>query len=672
MKKKETAKIVAIACLVMMLFACLPVKAQVDSWRMYMSYYEPQQIVKANNLLFVRASNGLYSYNLNDQSITTYDKVTGLNDTYISFIAWNQKVKRLIIVYKDANIDVLDTDNNIINISSLYSKSMTQDKTINGVYIYEQHAFIATGFGIVKVNMERAEISESYILDYNVNAVTVSNGNIYARKSDGSVMAATLSKNLIDKSNWQAAAEYPSFDEDRTDWNNYYATVATLKPGGPKYNDFGFLRFYQGKVYGVANSMEVKGSVQVYDGNEWSIYEDDLESTINHRFVGLNAVDIDPLDETHVMVGGQTGIYEYKNGKFVKEYTNDNSPLKTAQTVGGDNKEYVIVTDVKYDKQGNLWCLNSISPSTSLLVLTKDGKWVNCHSQKLMIPEGRSMEDMRSMIFDSDNRLWFGNNYYRTPALITYDVDKNVVDTYTSFINQDGTNVSVSSVRCVVEDLENNLWIGTNAGPLMFERSNINADNAVFTQVKVPRNDGTNYADYLLSGVEVNCIAIDGANRKWIGTNGNGLYLISADNLTQLQHFTTENSSILSDIVRAVVINGTTGEVFIGTENGLCSYIADATTASIEMTDDNVYAYPNPVQPGYDGMITVVGLSYNADVKILSVSGKLIVQGRSNGGTFTWNGCDQNGHRVASGIYMVATATNDGNKGTVCKIAIVR
>ena len=122
----------------------------------------------------------------------------------------------------------------------------------------------------------------------------------------------------------------------------------------------------------------------------------------------------------------------------------------------------------------------------------------------------------------------------------------------------------------------------------------------------------------------------------------------------------------------SIAINRLTGEVFFLTDEGLCSYISDATESTDEMTDDNVYAYPNPVTPDYTGLITVKGLSLNADVKICSSSGKLIAEGRSNGGTFTWDGCDRNGDKVASGIYMVITATSNGNKGTVCKIAIIR
>ena len=100
--------------------------------------------------------------------------------------------------------------------------------------------------------------------------------------------------------------------------------------------------------------------------------------------------------------------------------------------------------------------------------------------------------------------------------------------------------------------------------------------------------------------------------------------------------------------------------------------MSDATAAVDEMKKDDVYAFPNPVPHDYNGLITVRGLSANADVRILSISGKLIANGRSNGGTFTWNGRDLNGNRVASGVYMIATATSEGKKGVVAKIAIVR
>ena len=227
-------------------------------------------------------------------------------------------------------------------------------------------------------------------------------------------------------------------------------------------------------------------------------------------------------------------------------------------------------------------------------------------------------------------------------------------------------------MRCVLEDAYQNLWIGTNVGPLRLTTEQMqNPSEAIFEQIKVPRNDGTNLADYLLAGVDISCMAIDGGGRKWFGTNGNGAYLISADNMKQVKHFLSSNSKLLSNNIESIAIDDKTGEVFFGTDKGLCSYMGDATKPSDNPDNGDAYAYPNPVRPDYKGLITVVGLAYNSDVKVVTTNGILVAKGTSNGGTFTWDGNDLNGKRVASGIYMVQTADQEGNNGTVCKIAIV-
>jgi hypothetical protein len=175
----------------------------------------------------------------------------------------------------------------------------------------------------------------------------------------------------------------------------------------------------------------------------------------------------------------------------------------------------------------------------------------------------------------------------------------------------------------------------------------------------------------LLTGINITHISVDGGNRKWISTTASGAFLISADNMTQIHNFKDDNSNILSNNIYSTAINPQTGRVYFLTDKGLCSYLSNATEPTQEMTKDNVYAYPNPVTSDYTGLITIVGLSYNADVKITTSSGILVAEGRSNGGSFTWDGCDKKGRRVASGIYMVVTATKDGEKGTVCKIAVI-
>ena len=387
-------------------------------------------------------------------------------------------------------------------------------------------------------------------------------------------------------------------------------------------------------------------------------------------FQDFACLDLDPQNPTHIFAGGRTGLYEYNNGRMVKYHNVDNSLLEysTADCI----KNYILTLGVKFDKQGNLWCLNSLAESASILKLSTDGKWESYHKKILVDDNNRSLANLRGLTMDSRGYLWFVNNHWALPSFYCFDPSSDAINYFSNFVNEDGTTITTTGVRCIEEDKEGNMWIGTNVGPLMLLAKDISESNAVLQQVKVPRNDGTNFADYLLSGVDITCIAIDGGGRKWFGTNGNGVYLISEDNMEQVQHFTNSNSALLSNNIEAITINDKTGEVFFGTDNGLCSYMSDASATNENMTSDNVYAYPNPVEPDYTGLITIVGLSYNADVKIVTANGALVASGTSNGGSFTWDGCDLNGKRVASGVYMVETATSEGKKGTVCKIAIVR
>lgn len=154
--------------------------------------------------------------------------------------------------------------------------------------------------------------------------------------------------------------------------------------------------------------------------------------------------------------------------------------------------------------------------------------------------------------------------------------------------------------------------------------------------------------------------------------NNDGVFLISDDCNTLVQHFTTENSPLPSNTVYDICVDRNTNTVYFATNRGLCSYESDATQPVEEMTKDNVYAYPNPVTPEYTGKITIVGLSFNADVKIVTSNGALVNQGRSTGGSYQWDGRDLKGKPVASGVYMVEAATENGEKGIVTKIAIIR
>lgn len=644
--------------------------AAIGDWKAYMAYSEVQEIEQAGNLIFVQASNNLYVYNQNDQSIQTFSKMDYLSDCGIQHIAYNKAAKRLLIFYSNANMDLMNISNyDVQNLSDYYSASTTGEKTVNDIYMYGKYAYMSNGFGIIKVNVADGEISDTYNLGFKVNWCEIKDSHIYAYSQTNGQYRALLTSNLLDKNNWSKVGGYVAKKQE--DKSALKQIISTLQPGGPKYNNFYGMRFVNnllytcGGLWGHLIDAGRPGTIQLLDKGNWTIYDDSIAAKTGIKYVDVNSVDVDPLDPNHVFAGAKSGLYEFQNGKFIKHYNSENSLITSFNNT---SKNYQLITSVKFDTDGNLWMLNSQSPSNqSLIEYTKDGKWVSHHK-----PELYNLGSLECLMQDSRGLLWFVNNHHELPSIYCYQASTDQLNKYSSFVNEDGATLSPVFVRYVTEDKNQDIWIGTNIGPLLLYKKDITSDTPIFTQVKVPRNDGTNYADYLLSGVDISCIAIDGSNRKWFGTNGNGIYVISNDCLTQIYHFTTNNSNLLSNNIEVIAINEQTGEVFAGTDKGLCSYMSDASSPNNEMTKDNVWAYPNPVKPDYTGLITITGLSFDADIKIVTTNGILVNQGRSNGGTYTWNGKDLKGQKVASGIYMVETATNDGSKGTVCKIAIVK
>ncbi len=658
--------------LLFILFFPLLLHAQ---WKAYLSYYDPTEIVEGEGkTIYVLASGGLYRYDRNDQSLTTYDKISGLSDCGIAHIGWSQKAKRLVIVYDDYNVDLLAPNGDVVNMTDYQDYSTTDTKTVNGVDVNGSMAYLSTAFGIVALNVADAEVTNTYRLGFSVNYSYVKDGYLYVASAANGLYRGKLTDNLLDKANWTRVGNYVA--KPNTVSDDLKALVKTLQPGGPKYNYFGFLEMYGSKLYscnGLMNSNP--GCIQVLGNNEWSFFQDDIASQTGINYQDVFCLDIDPRDNSHVMAGSREGLYEFRNGQFVKLWNNQNSPI---ESFNKKSKDYELVFGVMYDRDGNLWALNSQAPTQSILEYTKDGEWKSFPHEELMklkylFPEPQSLGSLKGMMTDSRGLVWFVNDHWTVPSFYAYQAETNALNSYQGpFVNEDGTSLNITSCQCITEDKDNNMWIGTPVGPFMVESNQLREANPILTQVKVPRNDGTNYADYLLSGVNIKSIVVDKNNRKWFGTNGNGLYLIAADNITTLAHFTKTNSKLLSDNILSLALNDATGELFIGTDQGLCSYSGNISDSGNGMTKDNVWAYPNPVKPDYTGAITITGLENGSNVKIVTSNGVLVNEGTANNGEYKWYGINRDGKRVASGVYMVEVATSEGEKGVVCKVAIVR
>lgn len=664
-------------CMIALMAFAMETHAQ---WKAYLSYYEPKEIEQANDgMIYVLASGGLFSYSTQDQEVRTYDKTTLLSDCQISHIAWCKSAKKLVIAYDDYNIDLLSQNDDVVNMPAYMNTSMTADKTINSVDIHGNDAYISTNFGIVRLNVANASFSDTYQLGFRVDYCYIDNQYIYAASSTKGLYRAELASNLLNPGQWTRVGNFTA--RTKTMDADLLAIVNKVKPEGPKYNNFGFLKIHKGRLYScdggfdLINDKLYPGAIQVLNNTTWTIYQDDITKSTGINYQDVMSLDIDPRDENHVMAGAKSGVYEFRNGKFIKLWNDANSPI---ESFNKQSRDYEMMLSVMFDSDGNLWALNSQAPTQSIIEYTKDGQWVSHKHDELMklkylFPEPQSLGFMQGLMTDSRGLIWFVNDHWTVPSFYAYQTGTNTLNSYQGpFVNEDGTSLNITSCQCITEDKDNNMWIGTPVGPFMIESNQLGEANPILTQVKVPRNDGTNYADYLLSGVNIKSIVVDKDNRKWFGTNGNGLYLIAADNITTLAHFTKANSKLLSDNILSLALNEATGELFIGTDQGLCSYSGNISDSSNGMTKDNVWAYPNPVKPDYSGAITITGLENGANVKIVTSNGVLVNEGTASNGEYKWYGINRDGKRVASGVYMVEVATSEGEKGVVCKIAIVR
>lgn len=476
----------------------------------------------------------------------------------------------------------------------------------------------------------------------------------------------------------------------KSEGSKYQSDIQEYYPDGPL-NNFAYrLRFFGDKLYMLpggrwASQYKRPGDIMIYENNEWtSIKNADLEKAVGgHKLLDFMNVAQDPTDADHYFITTYgTGLLEMKGMSVVNLYLPSNSGLLAADS---KNPEAYTRTDgAMYDDQGNLWLLNLGDESGKVHVVSPNGMW---HSFDLYNNRERIQLHTAGEIFtDIRNSQWKWIPVLRAGAGMillqdnstpTYHGDDNVIYR-TSWMDQNSKIINPSEIRAVVQDQNGTIWIGTSSGIFAipyyvdFTKSN------QCVRVVIPRNDGSGLGDYMLDNEQINAIAVDGANRLWVGTANSGIFLLNPigdieniQNYTMetVAHFTTDNSILPTDEIISIAIQESTGEVFIGTGGGLVSYMSDASKPLD--TFDELYAYPNPVLPTYHGYITVKGMMENSDVRIIDSNGNLVKTIQANGGSAAWDGMNANGQRVASGVYTVLCNTRSGKGHGSVKILIM-
>ncbi len=744
----------------------------VGKWRDHFSYKKTTCLADAGNKVYIAGENAVFSYDKVDGTIEKLTKIQGFSDAEIQTLAYNKANDALIIVYKNSNIDILK-NNVIYNLSEIKRKLISTDKTIYNITFIGNTAYLSCGFGIVLLDTDKLEFSDTYFIGDNasyvkINDITYDGTNLYAATDEGLYFADFSNSNLADYRNWNLVPDIPnnnfkynfvqSFDNylfanqtdtsgndtlyikknniwqlfeedidelrsinvtgnklilssrnyskifnsslsvvrnyDLYDFNGFtavpYINFAVLDDNDHILfadNRIGFVYETNGTaVYAYPNgtynnftakALTFKNTVITTDGNnkatgwyqptynvfqneEWKSYHISSDTARNFFSLAVN-----PKDNNNLFFGSWGyGIYEFSNNEWTNSYNQLNSTL---QAIPGYSYGFIRINGMVFDKNNNLWMTNQ-GVGEPISVKTEDGQWQSFNFN------GTITNDYADNIYVTDNNFKWAELGGSKGLLVFDDNDTplNKEDDRSKIIiptTSEGKLIS-SNVTAFSADKNGNIWLGTGDGVVIY----YNYENAFEDDFFADRIQLTSYGkdttqQYLLSTDVITDIETDGGNRKWIGTQSSGAFLVSENGKEEILHFDKYNSPLISNTINDITINPQSGEVFFLTDKGIMSYRGEATEGGETFGD--VYVFPNPVRPGYTGKITVTGLASDVNVKITDISGNLVFETTALGGQAVWNGKTFDGRKVSTGVYLIFCSNDDGSETFVTKLLFI-
>ncbi len=440
-----------------------------------------------------------------------------------------------------------------------------------------------------------------------------------------------------------------------------------IKPQGPASNNVfdmdivdSHLCVVPGDLDGWSNLFN-KDGISTFYNNNWHIIDGDSLNT-DHGVFDLINVCVDPQDPERVFCASWSkGLIQLNGKKATNFFDNTNSTLDTLT-----GTTFVYAGGSAIDSEGNIWVSNAYTTNSICVYDNNLKKWDDFITQNII-----GSTRISKITINSINQKWF--ILPEGGGLLVFDDNGSIANKSDDKIKKLGFSAGNGAITgadalVVEEDLNGAMWVGTDKGICVFYSPANVFDDAGFDAQQIKIEQG-GYVEYLLESEVVKCIAVDGANRKWIGTANSGLYLINADGTKQLEHFTIDNSPLFSNTVNDLEIDGETGEIYIATARGIISYKYTATESKENY--ENVYAYPNPVKQDYQGVIAIKGLVSDCDVKITDVSGRLIYTTKAIGGQAIWDGKNFDGRKAQTGVYVVYLTNPDGSKTETTKIFMV-
>ncbi|WP_460964749.1 type IX secretion system anionic LPS delivery protein PorZ [Spirosoma litoris] len=728
---------------------------QIGVWQTHVSYQSGQSVAVVGTKLYAATQNGFFYYDKATNETTTLSKTSGLSDVGISRLLYLADQKKLLIAYRNGNLDLLTLNDTgepgaVININTIVSAStLPTARGINHLNRIDNNAYLSTDFGLVVLDLSKNEIRDTYFSQQAdgtplpIYQTAVTNDSLYALTGPSSAtntgfklraVRFAASVNIVDPANWRTVIEPGTqvssivtnqgrlsatvsgtgiYERQNGKWTltqsltnaiirQFPATTGLLlatdkaitSPGSGSFS--GSLLTDPREVVADGNTVWIADTKNgLLFGNAGQFQRIAPEGPTRDSFAtlytypqALVALPNSPLDATLLTTSQPPyELFSVPGGRWVNSLPaglsygfNSAAYLPTEQKLylgsfggglwtqtGGETPTPVTlpatispyISSLATDTDGNLWLTTGKTPASqqaTLHVRRTDGTF-----QSFPIV---SQTNIVQTVPDDNGFLWLRPDL--GGGLLVVDPQNNRTRFLTTQTGQGG--LLSNSIRALVKDRNGSIWVGTDLGPTVFDSPYAAFDATIDAQPPLLNRRR------LLANELITAIAVDGGNRKWIGTQ-KGIYHVAADGSQLLDTFTADNSPLPNNLVQAIAIEPTTGKVFIetgasGSSNGLVSYQGPATEPAEALAELTIF--PNPVRPDFNGTVGINGLTENATVKILDAGGQLVYETKSQGGTAIWNLRDYRGRSAQTGIYLIVVVTADGSEGLRGKLAVVR
>ncbi len=620
-----------------------------------------------NNYIYASTERGLLRAETDDPQIAYFEAWTNIGNSNTEFYSTKGFKDQLLTVRRIGT-----------NPYELYFGDENNWQLLSSVSDFKNLSTHANGYLLAETNKIKV-YNSSFDLIETINEYKIEDGNSSSINLGEAIFSDKLQLYLLADKTEGLVIKGLTQDE-------------FILPNGPYSNSAFRLHPTSYGVYSIAgglttgyNNLNKNIEFSLFEDGNWDFYRS-AKTGDERLWRDLIGICSDQINDRKVyMSTWGSGIFEIEGTTILNHYDQYNSGLQNIDWAGPN---YVRVGGIASDSEGNLWMSNS---EVEYGIVMREGVDTTIWNQ-FSYETPHDLHSTGQIVITADDYVWVIIPHTNRKGIFIVNTNNTLTDesddqyrgpihpaSETDNRNEgqlriwdESLNVITSTVYTIAEDNNGYIWLGTDKGVVVYYRpwAIFSDEYPIASRIKVPRNDGTNEADYLLEKEQVTCIAVDGANRKWLGTESSGLYLVSHDGIKTYQTFNMDNSPLPSNNISSLAIDPNTGEVFIGTNKGIVSYKGKATEGADNL--NKIYAYPNPVREDFTGDITITGLVQNSNIKITNVSGRLVHETRSLGGKAYWDGRNLQGESVKSGVYIIYVSSEDGSQVESTKLLIVR